>query len=216
MKVSSAPQTAHSYTNPVVNSPSAERQSRPTTKSDGPLAQLQGRSAPKRYRTAPKPAQSNAQAQQMRPLGMPPFHAGTSNDCGLHTIAALTGLAEADVVNGLGLTPDNIQYISQHGMTPDQFTWAISKFENGSVKHQRGSPQDLASALHQLPNYEKIAIGMERHSGIGHLVAAMRQGEKLVIWDRQVSHVTEVRTREELLHYFNSNNVSSVQTWSRQ
>ncbi|WP_205393510.1 hypothetical protein [Xanthomonas hydrangeae] len=63
---------------------------------------------------------------------------------------------------------------------------------------------------------KKIAIGMERHSGIVHLVAAMRQGEKLVIWDRLVSHVTEVRTRDELLNYFNSNNVSSVQTWSRQ
>ncbi|CAD7376296.1 hypothetical protein [Xanthomonas arboricola] len=216
MKVSSAPQTARSYDNHVANSPNAERQSRPTTRTDGALAQLPGRPAPKRYRTASKPALSTAQAQQMRPLGMPPFHAGTSNDCGLHTIAALTGLAEADVVNGLGLTPDNIQYISQHGMTPDQFTWAITKFENSNVRHQRGSPQDLANALHELPNYEKIAIGMERHSGIGHLVAGMRQGEKLVIWDRQVNHVTEVKTREELLDYFNSHNVSSVQTWSRQ
>lgn len=156
------------------------------------------------------------QPQQSAPSQTTPFHAGTQNDCGLHTIAALTGWTEQQVVQGLGLSQQQVQHIANHGMQPADVTAALGRINNGNVSHRQGSPRTLAASLPQLPDGHQFAMGMQRNAGIGHLVAGQRVGNQLVVTDRQTGQQMAFNSEQDLHNYLSQNGVSQVHTWYNQ
>ncbi|WP_143100255.1 hypothetical protein [Variovorax sp. 770b2] len=150
-------------------------------------------------------------AQQ--PAQITPFHAGTQNDCSLHTIAAMTGWSEQQIVQSLGLSQQQLQHISAHGMKLDEFTTALNHLHNGNVTHRQGSPHLLAATLHELPNGGQFALGIERGAGIGHVVAAQRVGNQLVVTDRQTGRQMAFNSQQDLQNHLTQSGVSKVHTW---
>lgn len=150
---------------------------------------------------------------EQQPAQTTPFHAGTQNDCSLHTIAAMTGLSEQQVVQSLGLTQERLQHISAHGMKLDEFTTALNHLNNGNVTHRQGSSQLLGATLHELPDGGQFALGIERGAGIGHIVAAQRVGNQLVVTDRQTGKQMAFNSQQDLQKYLSDSGVSKVHTW---
>ncbi|MGU7810755.1 hypothetical protein [Burkholderia sp. AW49-1] len=142
-----------------------------------------------------------------------PFHAGTQNDCGLHTIASITGWSEPTVVQKLGLSEQDVKNISAQGMQPDTMTAAFKHINNGNVEHRQGTADDLVKGLAQLPEGHQFALGMQRDAGIGHLVSAKRVGDRLDITDRQVNQTTSVHNEQELQQYLQQQGASIIHTW---
>ncbi|AKJ31946.1 hypothetical protein AAW51_5255 [Caldimonas brevitalea] len=163
-------------------------------------------------------ASNTNHSQQPAPPQTTPFHAGTHNDCGLHTIAAMTGWSEQQVVQSLGLTQQQIQHISAHGMQPQEFTDALTRLNgnNGTVHHRQGSPRSLAASLPQLPDGAQFALGIERNAGIGHLVTGQRLGNQLVMTDRQSGQRQALSTDQDLQNYLAQSGASRVHTWYNQ
>jgi hypothetical protein len=142
------------------------------------------------------------------------FHAGTHNDCGLHTIASMTGMSEEAVVKALGLSQRDIEHISAHGIEPDQFTAMMSYLNNGDVMHRHGTAAELVNDfLPNVPDGHQFAVGMQRPDGIGHLVAAERVGDHLQIHDRQIGTRTDLHSQEELNDYMWRQGATRVHTW---
>lgn len=144
-----------------------------------------------------------------------PFHAGTRNDCSLHTIAALSGWSEFETVSRLGLSQESVESISMHGMGLNDVTTALSIANNGNaVTHTELSIDEFIDALSEWPDQRKVALGIQRDTGIGHLVAAGRSGNSLEIYDRQAgvsSTLTEVDSiRRYLVEYLGS---STLHIW---
>ncbi|UXH76377.1 hypothetical protein [Roseateles amylovorans] len=157
-------------------------------------------------------------AQQPAAAQTTPFHAGTQNDCSLHTIAAMTGWSERQVVQSLGLTQQQVQHISAYGMQPQDFTAALTHLNgnNGSVHHRQGSPSSLAASLPHLQDGGQFALGIERNNGIGHLVTAQRAGDQLVVTDRQSGQRMTFSSQQELQNYLAQSGTSRVHTWYNQ
>lgn len=158
----------------------------------------------------PSHAQPSSQATHT------PFHAGTRNDCSLHTIAAMTGWSEQQVVQSLGLTQQQVQHISTHGMQPQEFTAALNHLNGGNVHHRQGSPRSFAASLPQLQDGGQFALGMERNAGIGHLVSARRAGNQLVVTDRQSGQQMVFNSQQDLQNYLNQSGASRIHTWYNQ
>lgn len=169
------------------------------------------------YSQQPQYSQSQY-AQQPAAPQTTPFHAGTQNDCSLHTIAAMTGWSEQQVVQSLGLTQQQIQHISAHGMQPNDFTAALRHLNgnNGTVHHRQGSPNSFASSLPHLQDGGQFALGMERNSGIGHLVSAQRHGNQLVVTDRQSGQQMTFNSQQDLQNYLSQSGASRIHTWYNQ
>jgi hypothetical protein len=168
----------------------------------------------------PRYAQQPQYAQQSVAAQSTPFHAGTQNDCSLHTIAAMTGWSEQQVVQSLGLTQQQIRHISAHGMQPQDFTAALTHLNGNSngttVHHRQGSPGSLAASLPHLQDGGQFALGIERHAGLGHLVTARRAGFQLVVTDRQSGQQMTFNSREDLQVYLDQSGAARVHTWYNQ
>ncbi|VWC56855.1 hypothetical protein BCO18175_00450 [Burkholderia contaminans] len=206
MKISSARSGAvseHTQDSPI--EPSAGKPRAPAA-SLGKLSDLSSMARPKRGAGA-------TGATMGADNGTTPFHAGTQNDCGLHTIASLTGWSEPTVVQKLGLSEQDVKDISAHGMQPDTVTAAFKHINNGNVEHRQGTADDLVKGLAQFPEGHQFALGMQRDSGIGHLVSAKRVGDRLDITDRQINQTTSVRNEQELQQYLQQQGASKIHTW---
>ncbi|WP_199639227.1 RHS repeat-associated core domain-containing protein [Serratia sp. PAMC26656] len=143
-----------------------------------------------------------------------PFNAGTRNDCGLHTVAALSGLSESETVSRLGLSPEGVESISRDGMKLDDMTEALKIVHNGNaVYHTQHSLDGLVTELHKLPDQGKIALGIQRDTGIGHLVAARRNGTSLEILDRQTGVLSTFTDADSLKRHLRSLGASTFHTW---
>ena len=147
------------------------------------------------------------------PVQTTPYHSGTANDCGLHTIAAMTGWSEQQVVQSLGLNQRDLNHIAAHGMEPNIVTAALQRINPGQTYHNQLSPQQFMNNLGGLPEGHQFALGMQRSSGIGHLVSAKRVGDSLVITDRQVGTRTTLRSPQDLADFLNQSGASRVHTW---
>lgn len=245
MKVTSSPNEAsflRSGSAATTSNSSASTQARQPAHNEGPLSQLKNRNSPGRDNGSPVRAalpdsdpsfgarghhhtsrhhgsSHSHRSQQPAPPQTTPFHAGTQNDCGLHTIAAMTGWSEQQVVQSLGLTQQQVQHISAYGMQPHEFTAALNHLNgpnNGTVHHRQGSPRSLAASLPQLQDGGQFALGIERNAGIGHLVSAQRMGNQLVVTDRQSGQRHVFNTEQDLQNYLAQSGVARVHTWYNQ
>ncbi|MBN3835105.1 hypothetical protein [Burkholderia sp. Ac-20344] len=117
------------------------------------------------------------------------------------------------MVQKLGLSKQDVKNISAHGMQPDTVTAAFKQINNGNVEHRQGTADDLVKGLAQFPEGHQFALGMQRDSGIGHLVSAKRVGDRLDITDRQVNQTTSVHNEQELQQYLQQPGASKIHTW---
>ncbi|MCP9270332.1 hypothetical protein M5U04_20220 [Xenorhabdus sp. XENO-1] len=135
-----------------------------------------------------------------------PFHAGTRNDCSLHTIAALSGWSESETVSRLGLSTESVESISRHGMLSDDVTTALNIANNGNVEGPyQFSIDGFIAKLNEFPDQRKFALGIQRDTGIGHLVAVGRSGNSLEIYDRQVRSYLTFTESDSLRRYLVDN-----------
>jgi hypothetical protein len=142
-----------------------------------------------------------------------PYHAGTQNDCSLHTMAAMTGYSEQQIVQALGLSERQLQHVSAYGMEPNDFTAALNHLNGNRVNHNYGPPSSLAGSMSQLPDGHQFALGVERSAGIGHVVSAQRVGSQLVITDRQSGQRLAFNSERDLQDYLSHSNAAQVHTW---
>ena len=245
MKISSSPNDAklvRSDSGPDTRNSQSNTQKRLPAQNNGPLGQLKTRSLPARSNASPARAarpQSGAapsagphqqagrlgasQASQppnaLAPAPATPFHTGTQNDCTLHTIAAMTGWSEQQVVQTLGLTQQGLQHISAHGMQPQEFTQALTianGSNNGAVHHRQGSASKLTTDLKTLPDGAQFALGIERNTGIGHMVTGKRVGNDLIVTDRQVGQTHTLSTPQDLQNYLTQSGAANLHVWYNQ
>jgi hypothetical protein len=156
---------------------------------------------------------STGQTSAPMGAGPTPIHAGTRNDCGLHTIAALTGWSEQTVCQQLGLTQQHVEWISANGMQPDLLSKAFQIINNGNVAHRQGPPDQLIRDLSNFPDGHQFALGIQRGHGIGHLVSARRIGNSLEITDRQIGARYSLHSAQDLANYLHQEGAAQVHTW---
>ncbi|MBB6577519.1 hypothetical protein HNP33_001575 [Comamonas odontotermitis] len=135
-------------------------------------------------------------------MGMDPYHYGTQNDCGLHTLAAKAGCSKEEVCERLGLSRQEANYINENGMSREDFANAFQKLTGRNTNYRSsGSTDELIETVSGFREGKRFAIGIERESGIGHLVAATRGSNSLEFDDRQINSRYSASSREEVNAY---------------
>ncbi|WP_157659596.1 hypothetical protein [Burkholderia ubonensis] len=141
------------------------------------------------------------------------FHAGTANDCGLHTIAAIMDMNDQQVINALGLSPSTLNHFIAKGMDIDEFTAACKIVNNGSITHTTGTVDQFIAGLNGLADGQRVAVGIEPAQGIGHLVAFRRNGSVIEVLDRQIGVLNTFNDPGSVEKYLRSIGAQNIHAW---